>query len=171
MASEKLLKVLNDQYNLEILSGYYYMGMAAYCSDENMDGFAHFMIEQAKEEYFHSMKFYDFIYDMDGRVMTQAMPEPKNEFASFLEVFQAALEHEKVVTSAINDILDLAIEEKSHATVQFLQWFVEEQREEENTMKDVIFKLEGVKDNFQGLYLLDKELGSRPSAAAEYATE
>lgn len=171
MASEKLLKALNDQYNLEILSGYYYMGMAAYCSDENMDGFAHFMIEQAKEEYFHSMKFYDFIYDMDGRVMTQAMPEPKNEFASFLEVFQAALDHEKVVTSEINKLLDLAIEEKSHATVQFLQWFVEEQREEENTMKDVIFKLEGIKDNFQGQYLLDKELGSRPSTAAEYSQE
>lgn len=169
MASEKLLNALNDQYNLELLSGYYYMGMAAYCSDENMNGFAHFMIEQAKEEYFHSMKFYDFIYDMDGRVMTQAMDQPQNEFGSFLEVFQAALDHEKLVTSEIHKLVDLAIEEKSHATVQFLQWFVEEQREEENTMKDVIFKLEGIKDNFQGLYLLDKELGSRPSAAADYA--
>lgn len=71
MASEKLLKALNDQFNLEMFSGYYYMGMAAYCSDENMDGFAHFMIEQGKEEYFHAMKFYDFIYDMDGRVIAQ----------------------------------------------------------------------------------------------------
>lgn len=171
MASEKLLDALNDQYNLEILSGYYYMGMAAYCSDENMNGFAHFMIEQAKEEYLHSMKFYDFIYDMDGRVMTQAMPEPQNEFGSFLEVFQASLAHEKVVTREINKLLDLAMEEKSYATIQFLQWFVEEQREEENTMKDIIFKLEKIKDNFQGLYQLDKELGSRPSAMAEYITE
>ena len=64
MASEKLLQELNDQYNFELLSGYYYMGMAAYCSDKNMNGFAHFLIEQAKEEYLHSMKFYDFIYDI-----------------------------------------------------------------------------------------------------------
>lgn len=171
MASEKLLNALNDQYNLEILSGYYYMGMAAYCSDKSMNGFAHFMIEQAKEEYQHSMKFYDFIYDMDGRVMTQAMPEPKNEYVSFLEVFEGALSHEKLVTQKINELLDMATEERSYATIQFLQWFVEEQREEENSMKDIIFKLEGIKDNFQGLYLLDKELGTRPAVTGELVTE
>ena len=77
MASEKLLNALNDQFNFELLSGYYYMGMAAYCSAENMNGFAHFLIEQAKEEYEHAMKFYDFINDMDGRVRAQAMEEPK----------------------------------------------------------------------------------------------
>lgn len=171
MASEKLLTALNDQFNFELLSGYYYMGMAAYCSDENMDGFAHFLIEQAKEEYQHAMKFYDFIYDVDGRVMTQAMSEPKNEFKSFVEVFEEALAHEKLVTGRINNLLEMAMEEKSYQTVQFLQWFVEEQREEENTMKDIIFKLEGIKDDFNGLYQLDKELGSRPSAMAEYAEE
>ena len=147
------------------------MGMAAYCSDQNMNGFSHFLIEQAKEEYQHAMKFYEFIYDVDGRVMTQAMSEPKNEFKSFVEVFEDALHHEKLVTGRINDLLEMAMEEKSYQTVQFLQWFVEEQREEENTMKDIIFKLERIKDNFNGLYQLDKELGSRPSAMAEYATE
>lgn len=161
MASEKLLKALNDQFNFEIASGYYYMGMAAYCSDKNFNGFAHFFIEQAKEEYSHAMKFYDFIYDMDGRVMTQAIEEPKNEYSSFLEVFEEALAHEKLVTSKINNLLEMAEEEKSYPTIQFLQWFVEEQLEEENSMKDVIFKLEGIKDNFHGLYLLDKELGAR----------
>ena len=169
MASEKLLTALNDQFNFELLSGYYYMGMAAYCSDENMNGFTHFLIEQAKEEYQHAMKFYDFIYDMDGRVMTQAMPEPKNEYDSFLEVFEEALSHEKLVTGRINDLVEMATEEKSYATIQFLQWFIEEQREEENTMKDIIFKLSRIKDDFQGLYQLDKELGTRPSAMAEYA--
>lgn len=161
MASEKLLKALNDQYNLEILSGYYYMAMAAYCSDRNMNGFANFMIVQAKEEYQHSMKFYDFIYDMDGRVMTQAMSEPKNDYDSFVEVFEVALGHEKLVTKRINELLTMATGENSYSTIQFLQWFVEEQREEENNMKDIIFKLEGIKDNFQGLYLLDKELATR----------
>ena len=161
MATEKLLKELNDQFNFELLSGYYYMGMAAYCSDEDMNGFAHFLIEQAKEEYEHAMKFYDFIYDMDGRVMTQAMDEPKNEYDSFLEVFEAALGHEKIVTGKINKLMDLAIEEKSYATMQFLQWFIEEQVEEENTMKDIIVKLERLQDKSHGLYMLDKELGAR----------
>ncbi len=77
MASEKLLNALNDQFNFELLSGYYYMGMAAYCSAENMNGFAHFLIEQAKEEYEHAMKFYDFINDMDGRVRAQAWKNQK----------------------------------------------------------------------------------------------
>ncbi len=161
MATEKLLKGLNDQFNFELLSGYYYMGMAAYCSDEGMNGFAHFLIEQAKEEYEHAMKFYGFIYDMDSRVMTQAMDEPKNEYASFLEVFEEALAHEKLVTERINNLLEMAIEEKSYPTVQFLQWFVEEQLEEENSMKDIIFKLEKMQDKPQGLFMLDKELGSR----------
>lgn len=161
MASEKLLKALNDQFNFELLSGYYYMGMAGHCSNEDMNGFAHFLIEQAKEEYEHAMKFYDFIYDMDGRVMTQAMDEPKNEYNSFLEVFKAALSHEELVTSKINKLMDLAIEEKSYATMQFLQWFIEEQVEEENSMKDIIVKLERFEGKPQGLYMLDKELGSR----------
>lgn len=161
MISDKLLKALNDQFNFELLSGYYYLAMSAYCKDKNMDGMAHFLVEQAKEEYSHAMKFYDFIFDMDGRVETQAMEQPKNDFDSFLEVFEDALKHEKLVTSKINSLLELAEEEKSYPTIQFLQWFVEEQLEEENSMKDIIFKLEGIKDSFVGLIMLDKELGSR----------
>ncbi|MDR7871493.1 MAG: ferritin [Tissierellaceae bacterium] len=161
MASEKLLKALNDQFNFELLSGYYYVAMAAYCSAENMNGFAHFLNEQAKEEYEHAMKFYSFINEIDGRVMAQAMEEPKNDYTSFLEVFEKALEHEKLVTSRINDILDLAKEENHYPTIHFLQWFVEEQLEEENSMKDIIFALEGINNNFTGLYLLDKELAKR----------
>lgn len=161
MATENLLKELNNQFNLELLSGYYYMGMAAYCSSEDMNGFAHFLIEQAKEEYEHAMKFYEFINDMDGRVTTLAMEEPKNDYTSFLEVFEAALAHEKLVTSKINNLLEIALEEKSYPTIQFLQWFVEEQLEEENSMKDIIVKLERMKDNFIGLYKLDSELGAR----------
>lgn len=161
MASEKLLKELNDQFNFELLSGYYYLSMAAYCSSENMNGFAHFLIEQAKEEYSHAMKFYSFINDMDGVVKTQAMPEPKNDYTSFLEVFEAGLHHEKLVTARIYKLIDLAKEENCHATINFLQWFVEEQLEEENTMKDIIFNLKRINDNFNGLYQLDKGLGKR----------
>ena len=161
MASEKLLKALNDQFNFELLSGYYYLAMAGYSTSENYPGIAHFLVEQAKEEYEHAMKFYSFIDDMDGRIEAQAMTAPKNDYKSFLEVFEVALNHEKLVTSRINDLLDLAIEEKSYPTIEFLQWFVEEQLEEENSMKDIIFKLEGIKDSFVGMQMLNKELGSR----------
>lgn len=159
--SEKLLTALNDQFNFELLSGYYYMAMAAYCEAENMPGFAHFLNEQAIEEYEHAMKFYEFINDIDGRVTMQAMTEPKNDYSSFLEVFETALSHEELVTSKIHKILDLAKEENHYPTLQFLQWFVEEQVEEEASMKDIIFKLEGIGDSFTGLYLLDKELAKR----------
>ncbi len=153
MASEKLMKALNDQFNFELSSGYVYMAMAGYCSDENMHGMSHFFIKQAHEEYEHAMKFYEFIFDMDGRVMFQKIDEPKNEYKSYLEAFQTALAHEELVTSKINDIYKMAIEEKS--------WFVEEQLEEENSMKDIIVKLERIKENYQGLYMLDRELGQR----------
>jgi len=161
MASEKLLKELNNQFNFELLSGYYYLAMAGYSKSENKNGFAHFLEEQAKEEYSHAMKFYSFINDMDGRVEAQAMPEPKNDFNSFLEVFEGALHHEKLVTSRIYSLLDLAKEENDYATIEFLQWFVKEQVEEENTMKDIIVTLKGIDGHFQGLYLFDKELGKR----------
>lgn len=161
MASEKLLKELNDQFNFELLSGYYYMAMAAYCSSEDLNGFANFFIIQAQEEYLHAMKFYDFINDMDGRVVTQAMEEPKNEYASLVEVFETALSHEKLVTSKINKLLDRAKEENNHPTISFLQWFVDEQLEEENSMKTILNNLKRMDGNFQGIYMLDKELGAR----------
>jgi len=161
MASENLMKALNDQFNFELLSGYYYLAMAAYCTSENMNGFAHFLEEQAKEEYSHAMKFYSFINDMDGRVETQALNQPKNDYSSFLEVFETALHHEKLVTSRIHKLLDTAKEEGCYETIQFLQWFIEEQLEEENSMKDIIFTLKGIDGHFNGLYLFDKELGKR----------
>ncbi len=161
MASEKLLKELNDQFNFELLSGYYYMAMAAYCSSEDYNGFSNFFIVQAREEYTHAMKFFDFINDMGGRVTTLAMEEPKNDYSSLVEVFEAALSHEKLVTSKINKLLDLANEENSYPTVSFLQWFVDEQLEEENSMEAILTKLKRIDGNFAGIYMLDKELGAR----------
>ena len=161
MASEKLLKELNDQFNFELLSGYYYMAMAAYCADEDYNGFANFFIVQAQEEYTHAMKFFDFINDMGGRVTTLAMEEPKNDYNNLVEVFETALSHEKLVTSKINKLLDLAHEENDYPTINFLQWFVEEQLEEENSMETIIIKLKRIDGHFPGIHMLDKELGER----------
>ena len=137
------------------------MAMAAYCSDEEFDGFSHFFIMQAQEEYQHAMKFYDFIYDMDGSVKMEAIPKPEGNYDSILAVFKDALGHEEMVTGKISKIMDLAIEENNHFTKNFLQWFIEEQLEEETTMKKIISTLEKIDNNFQGMYMLDKELGQR----------
>lgn len=161
MVSEKLLKGLNDQMNFEFLSGYYYMAMAAYASNEDFNGIAHFLIIQGQEEYTHGMKFYDFIHDMDGRVTMQAIDEPKKEYNSLVEVFEEALSHERLVTNRINTLMDMAKEEKNHATESFLHWFIDEQVEEENSMKDILVQLKRMEGHFQGLYMLDKELGAR----------
>ncbi|QQY79353.1 ferritin [Keratinibaculum paraultunense] len=161
MASEKLLKELNDQFNFELESGYIYMAMASYCAEQNLDGFANFFIVQAQEEYVHAMKFFDFINDLDGRVTMKGIKEPLNEYESLVHVFETALNHEKLVTSRINKLVDLAKEENDYTTISFLQWFVDEQLEEENSMKDILIKLDRMGDNFQGIYMLDKKLGER----------
>src|SRR5690606_38938556 len=104
---------------------------------------------------------FDFINDMGGRVTTLAMEEPKNDYNSLVEVFEAALSHEKLVTSKINKLLDLANVENSYPTISFLQWFVDEQLEEENSMETILTKLKRIDGNFAGIYMLDKELGAR----------
>lgn len=161
MASEKLLKELNDQFNFELESGYYYMAMAAYCAEEDLDGFANFFIIQGQEEYLHAMKFFDFINDMDGRVTMKAIGEPLNEYKSLVHVFETALGHEKLVTSKINKLMDIAKEEKDYPTISFLQWFVDEQLEEENSMKKILVNLKKIDGHFQGIYMMDKELAAR----------
>lgn len=161
MASEKLMRELNDQMNFEFLSGYYYMAMAAYAANEDLNGFANFFIVQGQEEYTHGMKFFNFIHDMDGRVTMKAIEEPANEYKSLEHVFEEALAHEKLVTSRINKLMDMAKEEGSHATISFLQWFIDEQLEEENSMKTILNNLRRMDGNFQGIYMLDKELATR----------
>ncbi len=161
MLSENLLKELNLQVKYELYSAHYYLAMAAYCASEDLNGFANFFLAQAEEEKFHAMKFFDFINEMDGRVTMLQLEEPKNEYESLIDVFKSALEHEKFVTSRIYKLMDIAMEEKEHATISFLKWFIDEQVEEENNMKDIIAKLERLGENSSGLYMLDQKLGTR----------
>ena len=161
MLSEKLLKSLNDQVNYEFLSAHYYLAMAAYCADQDLDGFAHFFIVQAEEERFHAMKFYNFINEMDGRVILTGIDDPQNEFKSLADVFESALEHEKLVTKRIYNLMDIATEEREHATISLLKWFVDEQVEEEASMKTILKKLKRLGDDSHGIYVLDQELAQR----------
>lgn len=161
MVSQKLIKALNDQFNYELLSAHYYLAMAAYCSEQDLDGFAVFFKEQAEEERFHAMKFYDYITEVDGRILLTDIKNPQNNFKSIIDVFKVALEHEQSVTKRVYDLMDIAHDEREHATKNFLNWFVEEQVEEEAGMKAIIKRLERLGDDSHGLFMLDKELGER----------
>ena len=165
LVSQKLIKALNDQYNYELLSAHYYLAMAAYCTEEDLDGCANFFMQQAAEERFHADKFYDYITEVDGRVLITAIDAPQNNFKSLCDVFKMALEHEQSVTKRVYGLMDIANDEREHATKNFLNWFVEEQVEEEATMKEIIKRIERVGDEGHGIFMLDKELGERVFSA------
>ena len=161
MISQKLQDALNDQINKEMYSEYYYLSMASYFNSIGLNGFENFFLIQVEEERFHSMKMYDFLNEKGGRVILKAINEPATEFKSALEVFQLAYDHEKFVSKCINELMDVAIEVKDHATKSFLNWFVDEQVEEEATMDSILNKLKLINGDGMGLLMLDKELSIR----------
>jgi ferritin len=170
MLTEKLTDLINKQINYEFFSEHAYLAMAAYCSDQDLEGFANFFRVQAEEERFHAMKLFAYVIDMNARVKIAHTPEPRNDFDSILEVFNSALEHEKSNTRNIYAIADAATDERNHATMSFLKWFIDEQVEEEALMSSLIKKLERIGNDSAALYMLDTELASRtftPPATTE----
>ncbi|MEK6266602.1 MAG: ferritin [Clostridium sp.] len=161
MISERLLSELNNQINFEFYSAHIYLAMAAYCAAEDFDGFANFFKVQAEEEKFHAMKFYNYVNEMNGRVVLEGMPDPQNEFKSLLNSFEISLAHEKIVTKRIYNLTDIATEEREHATISLLKWFIDEQVEEESNFTSIIKKLTRIKDDPSSLYMLDTELAAR----------
>jgi len=168
MLNEKIQKALNGQLNAELYSSYLYLSMNAYFKSVNLDGFASWMYYQAQEELTHAMKFYDFIIQRGGRVQLQQVEAPPAEWGSPLAVFEATLEHEQKVTGLINDLVEIAIEERDHASQIFLQWFVSEQVEEEDNVGGVLEQLKLMGEAQGGLFMIDRELAKRrPSAGSE----
>ena len=161
MLSDELLEALNEQMNFELLSAHYYLAMAGYCKDQDLDGFAHFFWVQAEEERFHAEKFFNFISEKGGRAEFDAITKPNNDFDSITDVFETALEHEQEVTRRIYKLMDLAQDEREYSTISFLDWFVDEQVEEEDSMESIISKLNRLGDSSNGLFMLDNELGQR----------
>ncbi|MGE7093217.1 ferritin [Lysinibacillus sp. NPDC048646] len=161
MLSEKLHKALNDQMNFEFYSAHAYMAMAAYCTDEAYDGFANFFLVQAEEERFHAMKFYNFLSDMGYRATIYGFESPENNFDSILNTFKSALNHEKEVTRRIYNLSDIALDEREHATMAFLKWFIDEQVEEESTFDTLIHKIERIENDSNAIFMLDGELATR----------
>ena len=152
---------LNEQIKLELHSAYTYLGMAAYCESTNLPGMAHWLKLQAKEELEHTMKIYGHVNDRGGRVALKAIPEPVLDYASPLAVFEAVLAHEQKVTASIHKLYALAVEEKDYASLPLLQWFIEEQVEEESSADEVLQKIRLAGDSKSALLFLDSQLGSR----------
>jgi len=161
MISQKLQDAINDQINNEMYSEYYYLSMASFFSSIGLNGFENFFLVQVEEERFHSMKMYDFLNGKGGRVILKTINAPATEFKSALEVFKLAYEHEKFVSKCINELMDVAIEVKDHAAKSFLNWFVDEQVEEEASMDSILNKLILINGDGMGLLMLDKEFSMR----------
>jgi ferritin len=161
MFSDNLGKALNEQVNFEFYSSHLYLAIAAYFSSIDLDGFANFFTVHAEEEKFHAMKFYNYINDMEGRVLLNGFDNPPNYFESPLAAFETALEHEKIVTSRIYNLSDIAMEEREHATLSFLKWFIDEQVEEEKSLNTIIKKLKRIENDMAAIYMLDSELAAR----------
>jgi ferritin len=170
MLSEKMTDALNDQLNKEIYSAYLYMSMSAYSSYSGLKGFANWFMVQYQEEMAHAMKIYDYIDSQGQQVKLISINQPPTEFESPQDMFEKTLKHEQFVTKSINDLVDLAILEKDHATNIFLQWFVTEQIEEEGNDNEIISRLRIVGEDGNGLLMVDKELSARvftPPGATE----
>ncbi|MCL2340380.1 MAG: ferritin [Proteobacteria bacterium] len=161
MLKKKILKALNDHINAEMYSSYFYLAMEAYFQSISLKGCAAWMRVQVQEELMHAMRFYDFVNERGGKVTLDAIAKPETAWTSPLAVFEAVLKHEGHVTGLINDLVDLAINEKDHATNNFLQWFVSEQVEEEASAAEIVEKLKLIKNDTSGLFMMDAELGKR----------
>jgi ferritin len=161
MISEKMNDALNLQLNKELFSSYLYLSMASYFDSLNLTGMKHWMTLQAEEEYEHSMKFLDFIQKTGGRVVLDKIEKPQTEWESPKKAFEDAYAHEQFITKSINELTDLAIEERDHSTRTFLQWFIDEQVEEEANANDIVQRFNLVGESKSGLYMLDRELGGR----------
>jgi ferritin len=161
MIKQTLQDALNDQINAELYSSYLYLAMSAYFEDKDLPGMANWMRIQAQEELLHVGKFFAYINDRDGRVMLKPVAGPPSEWASPVEVFQQAYEHECKVTRLVGELVELAKAENDHSTENFLQWFVSEQVEEEATAKGIVGQLKLIGDNGYGLYAVDQELATR----------
>ena len=159
--SETIQEALNEQINAELYSAHVYLSMSAYCESINMPGFAHWMRAQHQEEISHAMKLFDFVNDRDGRVTLNAIETPPVDFGSLLGVMEAALAQEQAVTSLINRLYELALENTDYPAQVLLQWFITEQVEEEKSAADIIEQLKLIDDDGTGLLMIDSRLGQR----------
>lgn len=161
MLSPKMLKVMCDHINKEFYSAYLYMAMSAYCDSIGLKGFAKWFMVQYHEEMAHTMRIYEYIQKHGNKVKLLDVEGPPSSWKSPLDVFENSLKHEQMVSKRIHSLMELASTEKDHASKIFLQWYVVEQVEEEESVNNVVAQLKLIGDNAQALFLLDKDLSTR----------
>ncbi len=161
MVSEKINEIINEQINKEFYSGYLYLSMSAHLHELGLFGFSKWLKIQAKEEVEHGLKLLDYLLERNSYVTLKQIRTPDFEFKDVKSVFETLYSHEKCITNAVMNIAKLAEEECDRKTLTFIEWFIEEQVEEEQQVKDIIKRLELFGENTASLYLMDKELGSR----------
>ena len=160
MLNDKMTEALNGQVNRELYSSYLYLSMSAFFESLNQKGMASWMRVQAAEELAHAMKMYDYIISSGGRAKMLAVEAPKFSWESPIEAFQHVWDHERVVTGLINELVGVAVQEKDEATKKFLQWYLDEQIEEEESSDKVLAKVKSAA-NLKAIEAVDKELGFR----------
>ena len=165
MLNAKVAKLLNEQINKELYSAYLYLDFSIYYDQEGLDGFANWYKIQTMEERDHAMLMLQYMQNNGEKVTLEAVAKPDKVLNDRLEVLKMALAHEQFITASINDIYAVAYEEKDFRTMQFLDWFVKEQGEEEKNAEDQIKKMELFGDDAKGLYMLNSELKSRVYSA------
>ena len=159
MLHKKMTQALNGQINKEMYSAYLYMSMSAYSNRVGLKGFANWFMVQYHEEMYHAMKMYEYVQRQGEDVILKSIETPPDTFKSALDMFQQTLAHEQYITKSINDLMELAIEKKDHATQIFLEWYITEQVEEEDNDNEIIAQLNLIGDNPQALLMLNRELG------------
>ena len=161
MMGKAMQDAMNEQINKELFSSYLYLSMAAYFEDKNLPGFANWMRVQAEEEREHAMKFFDFIIDTGGRVTLRGIDAPKTDWSSSLEVAQEVAAHEAKVTASIYALYELAQQEKDYPAQVMLQWFINEQVEEEKNAGEIVATLKLIEDRGTAVLMLDHQLAKR----------
>ena len=156
---KKLVDAINEQLNFEIESAHIYLAMAGYVATLGLDGFENWFMIQYEEELAHAKKFINYVNDRGDRVQITGFETPQNDYDSLLDAFETSLAHEKKVTARINNLVKIANEVNDYAAVSFLNWYLDEQVEEEDTFSSLIDKIKLVKD--AGLYILDQEMAQR----------
>jgi ferritin len=161
MINKSMQDAINEQINKELFSSYLYLSMAAYFEEKNLSGFGHWMRIQADEERGHAMKLYDFLLERGGKVMLKAIEAPKTEWNSNLEVAEEVAAHEGKVTASIHALYELALQEKDYPAQVMLQWFINEQVEEERNAAELVADLKLIEERGTAVLMLDKQLGKR----------
>ena len=161
MISNAINEILNEQINKEFYSGYLYLSMSAHLKELGLYGFASWLKHQAKEEVEHGLKIFDYLIDCNSFVTLKQIHTPEFEFNGILSVFKCIYEHEKCITNSVMKVAEKAEEECDRMTLNFIDWFIGEQVEEEEAIKNIIKRLEFYQEDRSVLFLMDKELGER----------